>query len=158
MVDVNALKENVKKEVESQRKRLTEIATWMYENPELGSEEYKAYALLTEELEKQGAKVEKQLLGIPTAFSASWKGEKKGPKVAVLAEYDALPGVGHGCGHNLIAASAIGSGVAAARVVRDLPGEILVVGTPAEEGRGPSAGSKVIMAMESVAKPSVSGS
>ena len=146
MVDVNALKENVKKEVESQRKRLTEIATWMYENPELGSEEYKAYALLTEELERQGAKVEKQLLGIPTAFSASWKGEKKGPKVAVLAEYDALPGVGHGCGHNLIAASAIGSGVAAARVVRDLPGEILVVGTPAEEGRGPSAGSKVIMA------------
>ena len=146
MVDVNVLKENVKKEVESQRKRLTEIATWMYENPELGSEEYKAYALLTEELERQGAKVEKQLLGIPTAFSASWKGEKKGPKVAVLAEYDALPGVGHGCGHNLIAASAIGSGVAAARVVRDLPGEILVVGTPAEEGRGPSAGSKVIMA------------
>ncbi len=146
MVDVNVLKENVKKEVESQRKRLTEIATWMYENPELGSEEYKAYALLTEELERQGAKVEKQLLGIPTAFSASWKGEKKGPKVAVLAEYDALPGVGHGCGHNLIAASAIGSGVAAARVVRDLPGDILVVGTPAEEGRGPSAGSKVIMA------------
>ncbi len=146
MVDVNILKENVKKEVESQRKRLTEIATWMYENPELGSEEYKAYALLTEELERQGAKVEKQLLGIPTAFSASWKGEKKGPKVAVLAEYDALPGVGHGCGHNLIAASALGSGVAAARVVRDLPGEILVVGTPAEEGRGPSAGSKVIMA------------
>ena len=146
MVDVNILKEHVKSEVESQRKRLTEIATWMYENPELGSEEYKAYALLTEELERQGAKVEKQLLGIPTAFSASWKGEKKGPKVAVLAEYDALPGVGHGCGHNLIAASAIGSGVAAARVVRDLPGEILVVGTPAEEGRGPSAGSKVIMA------------
>ena len=146
MVDINLLKEHVKKEVESQRKRLTEIATWMYENPELGSEEYKAYALLTEELERQGAKVEKQLLGIPTAFSASWKGEKKGPKVAVLAEYDALPGVGHGCGHNLIAASAIGSGVAAARVVRDLPGEILVVGTPAEEGRGPSAGSKVIMA------------
>ena len=118
----------------------------MYENPELGSEEFKVYALLTAELEKQGAKVEKELLGIPTAFSASWKGKRKGPKIAVLAEYDALPGVGHGCGHNLIAASAIGSGIAAARAAKDLPGEIMVVGTPAEEGRGPSAGSKVIMA------------
>ena len=146
LVDVKILKESAKKEVDAQKKRLVEIAKWMYENPELGSEEYKAYAMLTEELEKQGAKVERQLLGMPTAFSASFKGKKKGPRVAVLAEYDALPGVGHGCGHNLIAASAIGSGVAAARAAKDLPGEIIVVGTPAEEGRGPSAGSKVIMA------------
>jgi amidohydrolase len=146
LVDVKVLKDSAKGEVESQRKRLVEIVKWMYENPELGSEEFKAYALLTAELEKQGAKVERELLGMPTAFCASWKGKKKGPKVAVLAEYDALPGVGHGCGHNHIAASAIGAGIAAARVAKDLPGEILVVGTPAEEGRGPSAGSKVIMA------------
>ncbi len=146
MVDVKVLKENAKKEVESQRKRLIEIAKWMYENPELGSEEFKAYELLASELEKQGAKVDRQLLGIPTAFCATFKGKKKGPRVAVLAEYDALPGVGHGCGHNQIAASAVGSGVAAARIAKDLAGEILVVGTPAEEGRGPSAGSKVIMA------------
>jgi metal-dependent amidase/aminoacylase/carboxypeptidase family protein len=122
LVDVKILKESAKKEVDAQKKRLVEIAKWMYENPELGSEEYKAYAMLTEELEKQGAKVERQLLGMPTAFSASFKGKKKGPRVAVLAEYDALPGVGHGCGHNLIAASAIGSGVAAARAAKDLPG------------------------------------
>jgi amidohydrolase len=146
LLDVKILKESAKNEVESQRRRLIEIAKWMYENPELGSEEYKAYALLTEELEKQGAKIERQLLGIPTAFCASFKGRKKGPRVAVLAEYDALPGVGHGCGHNHIASSAIGSGIAAARAAKDLPGEIIVVGTPAEEGRGPSAGSKVIMA------------
>ncbi len=146
MVEVKSLKESAKREVESQRKRLFEIAKWMYENPELGSEEFKAYALLTAELEKQEAEVEKELLGIPTAFCASWKGKEKGPKIAVLAEYDALPGVGHGCGHNLIAASAIGAGVAAARAVKDLHGEIIVVGTPAEEGRGPSAGSKVILA------------
>jgi amidohydrolase len=146
LVDIKILKESAKQEVESQRKRLIEIAKWMYENPELGSEEFKVYALLTEELEKRGAKVERQLLGIPTAFCASFKGKKKRPRVAVLAEYDALPGVGHGCGHNLIAASAIGSGIAAAKAAKDLPGEIIVVGTPAEEGRGPSAGSKVIMA------------
>ncbi len=146
MVDVKILKENAKTEVESQRKRLVEIAKWMYENPELGSEEFKAYELLTEELEKQGAKVDRQLLGIPTAFCATFMGKMKGPRIAVLAEYDALPGVGHGCGHNQIAASAVGSGVAAAHAAKDLAGEILVVGTPAEEGRGPSAGSKVIMA------------
>ena len=146
MVDVNALKEGAKREVDSQRERLFEIAKWMYENPELGSEEFKIYRILTEELEKQGAVVTRELLGIPTAFSASWEGRRRGPKVAVLAEYDALPGVGHGCGHNLIAASAVGSGVAAARAGKDLAGEVVVVGTPAEEGRGPSAGSKVIMA------------
>lgn len=146
MADVKTLKAHAKKEVEAQRSRLVEIAKWMYENPELGSEEYKAYELLTGELEKHGAKVDKALYGMPTAFSASFKGKGKGPRVAVLAEYDALPGVGHGCGHNHIAASAIGSGIAAARAAKDIPGEILVVGTPAEEGRGPSAGSKVIMA------------
>jgi amidohydrolase len=63
----------------------------------------------------------------------------------VIAEYDALPGVGHGCGHDLIAASAIGAGVATSKVAGELNGEVLVVGTPAEEGRGPSGGSKVIM-------------
>jgi len=68
----------------------------------------------------------------------------------VLAEYDALPGVGHGCGHNLIAASAVGAGIAASKVIGELDGEVLVVGTPAEEGRGPSAGSKVIMAEKGV--------
>ena len=59
MVDVKILKESAKKEVESNRKRLVEIAKWMYENPELSSEEFKAYALLTEELEMRGAKVER---------------------------------------------------------------------------------------------------
>ncbi len=146
LVDVKVLKESGKREVDAQRTRLTKIAKWMYENPELGSEEYKVYKLLIEELEKQDFNVEKELLGIPTAFSASFKGKKSGPKIAVLAEYDALPGVGHGCGHNLIAVSAIGAGIAVSRVIKDLAGEVLVVGTPAEEGRGPSAGSKVIMA------------
>ena len=124
MFDVTALKEHTKMEVEEQRNRLIEIAKWMYQNPELGSEEFKAYELLTGELEKQGAKVDKALYGMPTAFCATFEGKSKGPRVAVLAEYDALPGVGHGCGHNHIAASAIGSGIAAARAAKNLPGEI----------------------------------
>jgi amidohydrolase len=146
LTDVKDLKESAKRAVEGQRKRLVEISRYLYENPELGSEEYKAYELLTKELEADGFEVQRQLLGIPTAFCASHRGKKKGPRVAVLAEYDALPGVGHGCGHNLIAASAIGAGIAASKSMKGLSGEVLVVGTPAEEGHGPYAGSKVIMA------------
>jgi len=144
--ELKKLKEAVKKTVEEKRPLLVDVARYLYENPELGSEEYKAFAKLAGVLEDHGFKVEKGVYGMPTAFVASYKGKKKGPRVAVLAEYDALPGVGHGCGHNLIAASAIGAGIAVSRVMRELAGEVLVVGTPAEEGHGPSAGAKVIMA------------
>jgi amidohydrolase len=140
------LKHKVKVAVDEQRSRLREISGYLYENPELGSEEYKAAELLTHELDGQGFDVDRGIMGMPTAFCATLKGRGEGPRVAVLAEYDALPGVGHGCGHNLIAASAIGAGVAASRVISEFDGEVLVVGTPAEEGHGPSGGAKVIMA------------
>lgn len=145
MKDVGRLKKLVQDAVDSNREQLYAISRWLYENPERGSEEFKAVKLLTEELEKHGFKVERCLLGMPTAFCASL-GKREGPSVAVLAEYDALPGIGHGCGHNLIAASAVGAGIAVSKVIDDLDGKILVVGTPAEEGHGSSAGSKVIMA------------
>jgi len=146
MVVLEELKEKVKGAVDDQRQRLYEISKFIYENPELGSEEFKAAELLTGELEKNGFDVERGIFGMPTAFCATFKGKGDGPKVTVLAEYDALPGVGHGCGHNLIAASAIGAGIAAGKVMESLNGEVLVVGTPAEEGNGPSGGAKVIMA------------
>jgi amidohydrolase len=144
--ELKKLKEAVKRTVDEKRPLLVDVAKYLYENPELGSEEYKAFAKLAGVLEDHGFKVEKGVYGMPTAFVASYKGKKKGPRVAVLAEYDALPGVGHGFGHNLIAASGIGAGIAVSRVMRELAGEVLVVGTPAEEGHGPSAGAKVIMA------------
>ena len=146
MSELKKLKEAVKKTADEKRPLLVDVARYLYENPELGSEEYKAFAKLAGVLEDHGFKVEKGVYGMPTAFVATYKGKKKGPRVAVLAEYDALPGVGHGCGHNLIAASAIGAGIAVSRVMRELAGEVLVVGTPAEEGHGPSAGAKVTMA------------
>jgi amidohydrolase len=146
MTDVDSLKEIVKDTVDEERPLLEEIARYLYENPELGSEEFKAFERLTGVLEGHGFDVERGLYGMPTAFKASYKGGAEGPMVAVLAEYDALPGVGHGCGHNLIAASAVGAGIAASKAVSGLAGEVLVVGTPAEEGHGPSAGSKVVMA------------
>jgi amidohydrolase len=146
MAGLEELKEKVRESVEGQRQRLYEMSKFIYENPELGSEEFKAAELLTDELEKNGFTVERGILNMPTAFCATFKGRGDGPRVAVLAEYDALPGVGHGCGHNLIAASAIGAGIAASKAMDELQGEVLVVGTPAEEGHGPSGGAKVIMA------------
>jgi amidohydrolase len=146
LTNLDDLKGKVTEAVDEQRTRLQEISGFLYENPELGSEEFKATELLTGELEKQGFEVEREVLDMPTAFSATYKGKGSGPRVAVIAEYDSLPGVGHGCGHNLIAASAVGAGVAVSRVMGELDGEVVVVGTPAEEGHGPSGGSKITMA------------
>jgi len=146
LVDLDSLKKQVQETVDEKRSLLEKIAKYLYDNPELGSEEFKALKLLTETLEEHDFTVEKGVYDMPTAFVATYKGKEPGPKVAVLAEYDALPGVGHGCGHNLIASSAIGAGIAASKAIKGLPGEIMVIGTPAEEGHGPSGGSKVIMA------------
>ncbi|UCH57620.1 MAG: M20 family metallopeptidase [Candidatus Bathyarchaeota archaeon] len=146
LVGLEDIKARVRDAVDEQRARLREISGFLYENPELGSEELKAVELLISELGRHSFKVERDILGMPTAFCATFRGKGSGLRVAVIAEYDALPGVGHGCGHNLIAASAIGAGVAASKVMDNLDGEVLVVGTPAEEGHGPSGGAKVIMA------------
>ena len=145
MVDLDSLKKIVQATVDEKRPVLEDIARFLYENPELGSEEFKAFEKITEVFEEHGFNVEKGVYDMPTAFVASFKGKGDGPKVAVLAEYDALPGVGHGCGHDLIAASAVGAGIAASKAIAELDGEVLVIGTPAEEGHGPSGGSKVIM-------------
>ena len=146
MVDLDSLKKIVQATVDEKRPVLEDIARFLYENPELGSEEFLAFEKITKVLEEHGFDVEKGVYDMPTAFVASFKGKGDGPKVAVLAEYDALPGVGHGCGHDLIAASAVGAGIAASKAIAELDGEVLVIGTPAEEGHGPSGGSKVIMA------------
>jgi amidohydrolase len=145
MVDLDSLKKIVQATVDEKRPVLEDIARFLYENPELGSEEFMAFEKITKVLEEHGFDVEKDVYDMPTAFVASFKGKGDGPKVAVLAEYDALPGVGHGCGHDLIAASAVGAGIAASKAIAELNGEVLVIGTPAEEGHGPSGGSKVIM-------------
>jgi amidohydrolase len=145
MVDLDSRKKIVQTTIDEKRPVLEDIARFLYENPELGSEEFMAFEKITKVLEEHGFDVEKGVYDMPTAFVASFKGKGDGPKVAVLAEYDALPGVGHGCGHDLIAASAVGAGIAASKAIAELDGEVLVIGTPAEEGHGRSGGSKVIM-------------
>ncbi len=120
--------------VEARAKQLLDISHRIHENPELGFEEYFAHDLLAGAAEEAGLAVQRQAYGVETAFAA--RAGTSGPLVAILCEYDALPGIGHACGHNIIAASGLGAGLAAAEVVDDLGGRLLILGTPAEEGGG----------------------
>lgn len=114
----------------------------IHAHPELAFREQRASARLADELEAGGFTVEREAGGISTAFRASYSGGAPGPTIAILAEYDALPGIGHGCGHNVIAASALGAGLAISSAGLKFPGTLLVVGTPAEEG----GGGKILLA------------
>ncbi|HEU5322003.1 MAG TPA: M20 family metallopeptidase [Methylomirabilota bacterium] len=107
----------------------------IHDHPELAFHEEQAHAWLTEFLDKRGARVERGVGGLPTAFRATVPGERPGATVAILAEYDALPGIGHACGHNVIATAGVGAGAALAALgTLPVAGRVLVIGTPAEEG------------------------
>ena len=101
----------------------------VHANPELGHQEYQASKRLADILGTAGANVEMGTAGMETAFKAVLPGSSDGPTIAVLAEYDALPKLGHGCGHNLIATSALGAGLALGEVLGELPGSVWVLGT-----------------------------
>lgn len=106
----------------------------VHANPEMAFEERNAARWSAELLERHGFEITAPIGGLETAFQARWRGDRPGPVVAFAGEYDALPEVGHGCGHNLMCSSSAGAAVAAARVLgRDFAGEIRFVGTPAEE-------------------------
>jgi len=139
-LDIRKLKDQAKGEVEARRRELSELGLRIHSNPELGLQEVKAAAWLTQYLEENGFSVERGICELPTAFRGSY-GQGK-PAIAILGEYDALPKVGHACGHNLIAACAVGAGVASKPAIDQFGGKIMVIGTPAEELQG----GKVIMA------------
>jgi amidohydrolase len=123
-----------------------EMSHFIHSNPELGSEEFKCSSKLIEALKKWGFEVEENYLGMKTAFLA--KVGKGDPKVAVFAEYDALP-IGHACGHNILGSWAFGVGASLSNEIKKLKsGTLYVVGSPAEEGRGEYASSKVVIAPE----------
>ena len=140
MSRVDALKKKVIAEVEAHRPELIEVSLKIHANPEAAFQETKAARWLAEYLEGKGFAVERGICRLETAFRAT-SGEGA-PRLAILAEYDALPGIGHGCGHNLIAAASVGAGIAAKAVLPETGGSVLVIGTPAEE----AAGGKVLMA------------
>jgi amidohydrolase len=125
----------IRSDVDDLGQALRDVSLRIHANPELRFEEHRAAAWLAEAVEREGLSVERGVGGLPTAFRAR-AGGSDGPRVAILAEYDALPEIGHACGHNLIAAGALGAFLALARQRDSLPGAVELVGTPAEEGGG----------------------
>ena len=133
---MSALKDAIGRAVDGLADELESLSHRIHANPELGYQEVKAAGWLSDFLAAKGFKVEKGLAGVETAYRATIE-TGEGPTIAILCEYDALPGLGHACGHNVIATSGAGAGAALAAVRGQLPkGRIQVIGTPAEEGGG----------------------
>ncbi|MEW6275299.1 MAG: M20 family metallopeptidase [Bacillota bacterium] len=129
-------KEKACAQIDRHAAELIAISKRLHAHPETRFKEYKASAWICEFLEKHEFKVEKGIGGLETAFKAEHRNISPGKKVAFLAEYDALPELGHACGHNLIAGASVGALLAFKDIKRDLPGAVLLFGTPGEEGGG----------------------
>ena len=143
---LTTLKRRVCEAVDRHSAELVQVADWIHAHPEIGHQEVQAAQRLTDLLRAAGVTVEEGTAGMATAFRAELRGgEADRPRVAILAEYDALPGLGHGCGHNLIGTSAIGAGLALLEIMPKLEGSVWILGTPAEESAAPNAGGKVHM-------------
>lgn len=143
MPEISPEKRQLLDEINNLSAQMKEIASAIFAEPELGYQEFKSSARLADFLEANGFKVERGILDMPTAFHAVY-GSGEGPQVAYLAEFDALPVLGHACGHNLFGMASCAAAVALAR---HLPaGTVHVFGTPAEEGNVRNAGGKVPMA------------
>jgi len=132
---MDAIKAFFKDQAQHLRREIWELAHQIGERPELGYKEYFASEVLSRFLQQHGFEVKRGIAGVETAFLARFTGTRPGPRIAYLAEYDALPGVGHGCGHNLIGAGSVGAAVVLSKSL-ELSGEILVIGCPAEETSG----------------------
>jgi len=130
-LDTESLKAKVIEEIDSHRGELRELSLKIHSNPELGFQEVKAAAWLTQYLKENGFSIERGICELPTAFRGSYGVGK--PVIAILAEYDALPGLGHACGHNIIGTCAVAAGVASKLAIDQFGGSIMVVGTPDEE-------------------------
>ncbi|MFB4168060.1 M20 family metallopeptidase [Virgibacillus sp. JSM 102003] len=130
------MKHLLSEELNKVEEQLWNMSDHLYSNPELGDKEFQSMKLLTGILKENGFELETGIVNRPTAFKAEFKSQKPGPTIAYLAEYDALPGVGHGCGHNMIGTMGVGAGVILSKLVNQIGGTIVVLGTPAEETNG----------------------
>lgn len=135
MPDTEDLKRRIEAEVDRLADTLLAVSHDIHAHPEVLFEERHAHDALATALEAEGLAVERGAYGLGTGFAAR-VGDGDGPLVAVMCEYDALPGIGHACGHNVIAAAGLGAGLAAATVAAELDGRLLILGTPGEEGGG----------------------
>jgi amidohydrolase len=143
-MDTDALKVRAIARVDQLRPSLVDLSLRIHSHPELSLQEFQASEWLTDWLAAEGFAAQRGLGSLPTAFRAEASAGKGGGRVAFLAEYDALPELGHSCGHNIVAAAAVGAAAAVRSVIDDIEGTVLVLGTPGEEG----GGGKIIMARE----------
>ena len=140
------MKELLFNEGQNLKEVLCEISEYIYHNPELGNQEFKSSEKLISFLEEHNFIVEREFLGLKTAFRAVYDSNKPGLTVGYLCEYDALPEIGHGCGHNMIGTMSAGAGVILSKILDQVGGRVIVYGTPAEE----TDGAKVIFAEQGV--------
>ncbi len=129
----NENKQRIYASVENLRDQLIQMNEFIHDHPELGDKEVKAHKLLTDILEDNRFQVEKEVLGMSTAFRATYSTGENGPKVGLLCEYDALPEMGHGCAHNMQGPAIVGAALALIQELADVPATIIIYGTPAEE-------------------------
>ena len=138
--ELSELKQRACARVDDEAQALTDLSRRIHSAPELKFAERQASTWLADYLESRGYAVERGAFGLPTAFAARI-GDGQ-PRVAILCEYDALPGIGHACGHNIIAAAGAGAGAALLAGIAETGGSVVVLGTPGEEG----GGGKILMA------------
>ena len=140
-MSLEQLKKDVCSAVDDMAEEILALSHAIHDEPELALEEFKAAERLTGGVEGHGIKVQREAFGLKTGYAAEF-GKAGGANIAILSEYDALPGIGHACGHNIIATSGYGAAMALAKLGARLPGRVRYLGTPAEE----RFGGKEIMA------------
>ncbi len=136
-----ALKDRIRSRIDELMPELGALSDDIFAHPEIRFEEHHAVEVITDLLRQHGIEIETGVAGLPTAFVGRVAGHQSGPRVGILAEYDALPGIGHACGHNLIGTASVGAFLALASVADELNGAVTLFGSPAEEG----GAGKVIM-------------
>jgi amidohydrolase len=134
-MSLDSLRKDVASAVDAMRGELLSLSHAIHAEPELALAEFKSAARLAAQAEAHDLPVTREAFGLKTAYAAEF-GNKRGPVVAILSEYDALPGIGHACGHNIIASAGFGAAIALSKLGARLPGAVRYLGTPAEESHG----------------------
>ena len=133
------MEEKLFEQIEHMSEKLIHMSDYIHDHPECDGKEYQAQARLTEALEASGFLVERGIGGLETAFRAEYRVGTGGPVIGLLCEYDALEGLGHGCGHHMQGPSCLGAAFAVKECLKDIPYTLVVYGTPAEETFGGKA-------------------
>ncbi len=140
---LNGFQQSIVDEIDNKRDQYIKISHEIHDRPEIGNQEFFAAKLLTGTLAEAGFSIEKAVAGHETSFIARKKSTKlEGPVIGFLAEYDALPGLGHACGHNIIGTLSTAAAISLSELLEEVGGEVVVLGTPAEEG-GQNGSAKV---------------